>query len=97
MGLSRRRWTGPNNIWVMGANQKYVAEFNNSGTALTPAGGYSGGFGSSGGNRLAIDGSGDVWMPISGGNNVIEMIGVATPVVTPMVTAAKTGRPAAKP
>jgi hypothetical protein len=36
-------------------------------------------------------------MPISGGNNVIEMIGVATPVVTPMVTAAKTGRPAAKP
>jgi hypothetical protein len=88
---------GSDNIWVMSANQKYVSEFNNSGTALTPAGGYAGGFGSSGGGRLAIDGSGDIWMPISGGNNVIEMIGVATPVVTPMVTAAKTGRPAAKP
>jgi hypothetical protein len=88
---------GADNVWVMGANQKYVSEFSNSGTPLTPAGGYSGGFGSSGGGRLAIDGSGDIWMPISGGNSVVEMIGVATPVVTPMVTAAKTGTPAAKP
>jgi hypothetical protein len=88
---------GANNIWVMGNGQKYVSEFSNSGTALTPAGGYSGGFGSSGGNRLAIDGSGDVWMPIPGANSVIEMIGIATPVVTPMVTAAKSGTPSAKP
>jgi hypothetical protein len=84
---------GANNIWIMGNNQKYVSEFNSSGTALTGAGGYAGGFGSSGGNRLAIDGSGDIWMPIAGGNSVIEMVGVATPVVTPQVTAAKTGTP----
>jgi hypothetical protein len=88
---------GANNVWVMGNNQKYVSEFSNNGTALTPAGGYAGGFGSSGGNRLAIDGSGSIWMPISGGNAVVQMIGVATPVVTPMVTAAKSGTPSAKP
>jgi len=88
---------GANNVWVMGNFQKYVSEFSNAGVPLTPAGGYAGGFGSSGGNRLAIDASGDIWMPIPGSNSVIEMIGVAAPVVTPMVTAAKTGTPAAKP
>jgi len=88
---------GANNIWVMGANQKDVAEFNNSGTALTGTGGYSNGFSTYGGNRLAIDGSGNVWLPIPNGANVVVLIGAATPVITPMVAAAKTGTPAAKP
>jgi hypothetical protein len=88
---------GANNVWIMGTSQKYISEFSNAGVPLTPAGGYAGGFGSSGGSRVTIDNSGNIWMPISGANSVIEMIGVATPVLTPIVAAAKAGTPAAKP
>ncbi len=96
-GASGAAVDGANNIWIMGTGQKYVSEFSNAGVALTPAGGYSNGFSSSGGNRVAIDGSGNVWMPVGGGNNVVVMLGAATPVVTPVVAAAKTGSPGSRP
>jgi hypothetical protein len=86
---------GANNIWAMGGNA-YVSEFTNSGTALTPSTGYTGGF-TAVGARLAIDSSGSVWLPESSANAVVQMIGVATPVMTPLVAAAKAGTPAAKP
>jgi hypothetical protein len=86
---------GANNIWAMGGNA-YVSEFTNSGTALTPSTGYVGGF-TAVGARLAIDSSGSVWLPESSANAVVQMIGVATPVITPLVAAAKAGTPAAKP
>jgi hypothetical protein len=97
---------GANNIWVSGPND-YISEFSNSGTALTPpttcstspctSGGYAGGFTAAGGLGLAIDGSGNVWVTEPSANAVVQMIGVATPVLTPLVAAAQTGTPAAKP
>jgi hypothetical protein len=33
---------------------------------------------------IAVDGSGDVWVANNPGNTVSELIGVATPVVTPI-------------
>ena len=48
--------------------------FSNSGTALS--------FNGYGAEGLAIDGSGDVW--VTGGPQVVEFIGAASPVVTPV-------------
>jgi hypothetical protein len=87
---------GGNNIWVAGIGNKYVSELSNAGTAMSPSTGYTGGFTNTVG-RLAIDGSGNVWVNSPSGNNVVQMVGAATPTLTPLVTAAKNGTPAAKP
>jgi hypothetical protein len=87
---------GGNNIWVSGIGNQYVSEFSNGGTALTPSTGYTGGITNTVG-RLAIDGSGNLWVNSPAGNSVVQMVGVATPTLTPIVTAAKNGTPAAKP
>jgi hypothetical protein len=87
---------GGNNIWVAGIGNKYVSELSNAGTAMSPSTGFTGGFTNTVG-RLAIDGSGNVWVNSPTGNNVVQMVGAATPTLTPLVTAAKAGTPAAKP
>jgi hypothetical protein len=46
--------------------------------------------------RVAIDGSGNVWVLLAG-NSVTEYIGVATPVVTPLSLGVKNKKLAAKP
>jgi hypothetical protein len=46
--------------------------------------------------RLAIDGSGNVWVLLAN-NTVTEYVGVATPVVTPTALAVKNNKLAAKP
>jgi streptogramin lyase len=66
-----------------------ISEFNSSGAAISP----SNGFGSEGSNvgdpySLAIDGSGNLWVTAFGGgagNNIVEYVGIAAPVVTPIV------------
>jgi hypothetical protein len=58
-----------------------VAEVNNSGTILSGGTGYSGG-GLYSPRVMAIDGAGNVWV-INGDDSVTELIGAATPVVTP--------------
>jgi hypothetical protein len=87
---------GGNNIWVANYGSKTISELNNSGTALTPSTGYTTAFSGNVG-RLAIDASGNVWVNSPSGNNVVQMVGVATPTLTPIITAAKNGTPAAKP
>jgi len=37
-------------------------------------------------NGIAVDGSGNVWVA-NGSNNAVELIGAATPVVTPIAVA----------
>jgi len=80
---------GASNVWV--ANGQITGgigavEFNDSGTLLSPAGGYSGGA-QNYPNAIAVDGSGDVWLPGTGSGNgttIVELIGIAVPVVTPI-------------
>jgi hypothetical protein len=80
---------GSGNIWV-GNGQVTggigAVEFNPSGTVMSPAGGFSGGA-QNFPYSIAVDGSGDVWIPGYGngtGTTVVELIGIATPVVTPI-------------
>ncbi len=77
---------GAANIWVadQGAPNTVVA-FNSSGTEITPMAGYTGGTTVSTPAGIAVDGAGDVWVSDFGGNSVQELIGAATPVVTPIV------------
>jgi hypothetical protein len=87
---------GDGNVWVPLYFSPYVIELSNSGATLSGATGYTGGI-ATGQYNLAIDGSGDVWAstatytppPMRGVPGVytwqmIEMIGIAAPVVTPI-------------
>jgi len=46
--------------------------------------------------RVALDGSGNVWVLLAD-NTVTEYVGVATPVVTPIALGVKNKKLAAKP
>jgi hypothetical protein len=76
---------GGGNVWV--TNTVGVTELSNSGMAMSPATGYFKNTNLSGLSGIAIDGSGDVWLPTlstSLSSAVVELIGAATPVVTPL-------------
>ncbi|MGA7156937.1 MAG: NHL repeat-containing protein [Acidobacteriaceae bacterium] len=95
-GLSSPTWVaidGSNNIWVASNASPYaLSEFNNAGTAITSCSGYQGGTLNTP-SFLAIDASGDVWVPNKGSNSVTEIIGAATPVVTPLSAQKPGARP----
>ncbi len=75
---------GANNIWLTNKGNSYaLSEFAHSGVAITPSTGYQGGNLNTP-SWIAIDASGDVWIPNKGANSVTELIGVATPTVTPL-------------
>jgi hypothetical protein len=83
---------GAGNAWVgnNGQNNGYssVSEFSNSGAALSPANGFV----PAGINQcvaIAVDGSGDVWVADPNATAVTELIGAATPVVTPLAVGVK--------
>jgi hypothetical protein len=70
-----------------------VAELNQSGTIISGPSGY----GSTGQTAFAIDGSGNLWSENAAGNNLTELIGVATPVVTPYSVGVKNGTLGSRP
>jgi len=83
---------GAGNVWV--ANRattqtsppypnSTISEFNSSGFPISSSTGYLAGLNQS--LRIAIDGSGNVWVPNATLNSVTEFIGAAVPVVTPTV------------
>jgi sugar lactone lactonase YvrE len=85
---------GSGNMWFANSGSNSISEFSSSGVALSPAAGsgFNGGYVSSGFSTpyaIAVDGSGNVWVADEGSNAVIEMIGIATPVVTPLVAGLK--------
>jgi streptogramin lyase len=87
-GMSSPQWVaidGANNIWVTNKGNSSLSEFNNTSatTAISPSTGYQKG-NSSGAAAIEVDGSGDVWIANQTGNNVMEIVGVATPVTTPL-------------
>ena len=77
---------GSGYVWVTNADTNSVSKLSNAGAAISPARGYTGG-GFASPYGIAIDGSGNVWAANSynGYNSVTELVGAATPVVTPLV------------
>ena len=100
---------GSGNVWagsgLNGSVTNRVIELTNGGVALSPSGGFT----DSHFNQMltiAVDGSGNVWTANSGStsgvivaSSVSELIGAATPVVTPMAAnlSAPYGAPAVRP
>jgi hypothetical protein len=88
---------GSGNVWTANEFGGSVTELSNSGAILSGANGY----GFDGGSldlpvAVAIDGSGNVWVGNSSGTgaaqetgSVTELIGAATPVVTPLSVGVK--------
>ncbi len=76
---------GAGNVWVGNQAGNSLSEFNSSGTAITGSAGYVAGLNAP--NLPAIDESGNLWITngADGANSIGEFIGVATPVVTPIV------------
>jgi hypothetical protein len=105
-GPSASAVDGSGYIWIANQTNQTVSEFTGSGTAVTGANAYRildtiPGSNFDGGN-VAIDGSGDVWVAFNGsytGNSItaLEIIGAASPVVTPLVTATKNSELGMKP
>jgi hypothetical protein len=94
---------GAGNLWVANKGTGSVSEFNSSGAILSPTTSTSSvyGFkhGVSGEQGITLDPSGNVWVAINtittGG--VFEIVGAATPTVTPIALALKNGKVGAKP
>ena len=94
---------GAGNVWIPLYSGKSVAEFSNSGDLLSGPAGYGAGIAQFP-YAIAVDGSGDVWVSsttkIRGAPNVdqiTELIGIATPVVTPLVAGVKAKTIASRP
>jgi streptogramin lyase len=75
---------GSNHIWVTNGSTSGVCEFSSTGSAISGSNGYEGG-GQSGPEFNAVDGSGNLWLAGFLGERVVEFVGVASPVVTPIV------------
>jgi len=78
---------GSGNVWIVNYSGNSISEFNSGGAPITGSNGYIGG-GMAGPYAIAIDGSGNVWVTNPGGGDegdLVEFVGVATPVVTPTV------------
>ncbi len=93
---------GANNAWITNTGTNVLVELATNGSAISPRSPSSGYLvpGLSGGaNNVAVDGAGDVWVPNSAGASVTELIGIGSPVVTPLaasITAPYTA-PSSKP
>jgi hypothetical protein len=82
---------GGDNVWIPNYFGDSITELSNSGVPLSGANGY---VNSSlvGPYNVAVDGSGNVWVnsgSIRGSCNLMEYIGIAVPVVTPLSVGVK--------
>lgn len=96
---------GSDNLWVTngtgigtGSTNFTVCEFNSSGALISNSTGY-GLHGVNTGRGIAIDPAGNVWVSSynNSATNVTEIVGAATPVVTPIVYAIKNGKVGTRP
>jgi hypothetical protein len=101
ISLSGLAIDGSGNAWVgeYAANHQppAIIEYSPSGSQISPSVGYNyGGFSV---GSIAVDGSGNVWAPTFsfGTSIVIELVGAATPVVTPLSAAVKNNSIASRP
>ena len=75
---------GSGNVWVTNGASG-LSEFSSTGSPISPSNGY--GYPAATADYIAIDGSGNIWLtrPVSNIKFMMEVVGVATPVVTPVV------------
>ena len=78
--------TRSGNGWII--NQSFaVSEFSPSGSPISTTVGYGSAFlNTSSSTGIAVDGSGDVWIANTDGNDVVELIGASAPTLTPIAT-----------
>lgn len=99
---------GAGAAWVANSSGAGVSAFTNSGTAISPSTGFSGGTYTnsvpttyarsySGPRGIAVDGSGNVWVANTGVTYVTVLVGAATPTVTPLSVGIKNGTLASQP
>ncbi len=86
---------GNNTLWTINASNQLGA-VTTSGTAVSPTGGYAPVIS---GTLVGpvIDGSGNVWFADTTNNTLQELIGIATPVVTPLSVGAATNKLGSRP
>jgi hypothetical protein len=70
---------GFGNMWAIGISANQVAEFNYSGTAISPVGGWTGG-GLDGPSRIAIDGASNIWITNRNNSSLTELNHSGTPI-----------------
>ena len=75
---------GAGSAWVSNSGNNLETELSSTGTVLSGANGITGG-GPTAPEGTAVDGSGNLWISHSTAGIVTELIGVAAPVVTPIV------------
>jgi hypothetical protein len=85
---------GSSQVWITNGNST-VSEFSNTGTALSPSGGFSD-TSLSTPSGIAIDLGGSVWIANTGNNSVTRILGAAAPAA-PLSTAAANNTTGAKP
>jgi hypothetical protein len=100
---------GGNHIWTADAGGYGVSELDDNGNVLSPSCGYLGTIPAASTNAMlypeavAIDEAGNVWVAnygyLSGSieATITELVGAATPTLTPIAAATAAGTPAAKP
>jgi hypothetical protein len=91
---------GAGSVWVPGSyvttlngntvSTTNLVQLNNSGAIVSGASGYIVNQPSGYSVGVAVDGSGDLWLSMAG-SVVLEVVGVATPVVTPLSLGVKNG------
>ena len=106
-GATAATYTGSGNIVapsalaIDGAGIVWIANGGTTLTGVTPTGAtiaanpYSTGFSTPA--SINVDASGNLWVTNQGDNSVTEVIGIATPIMTPQTTAVKNATPAQKP
>ena len=75
---------GAGNAWMPNYRANTVTKLSSAGIILSGTGFYTGG-GLNEPNAIAIDSSGNVWTTNQAGSSVTELVGLATPVITPIV------------
>ena len=78
---------GLDRVWTTNSSGNSISELSSSGTPLSPSTGYTASLDNPW--PIVIDSSGNVWVAEVRGTRLIEFVGVAAPVVTPIMTALK--------
>jgi sugar lactone lactonase YvrE len=89
---------GDDRVWYFSySGPTALGVMSDSGTAISPSGGYQNAIlATNSANYFAIDGSGNVWVA-SDGIYVVEYVGIASPVITPLATATAGNKLATRP
>jgi streptogramin lyase len=78
---------GAGNVWAANSLGNNISQFSNSGAVMSPSGFTSPGMDEP--NGIAIDSSGNIWTANAENSVLVEFVGTATPVVTPLVVGVK--------